>query len=53
MPAASCRRCRPAAIEYKLDNTSGAIMVPAERVHDARLQLAAQGLPQGKNAALS
>lgn len=37
-------------IEYKLDNTSGAIMVPAERVHDARLQLASQGLPQGKNS---
>ncbi len=37
-------------IEYKLDSTSGAIMVPAERVHDARLQLAAQGLPQGKNS---
>jgi flagellar M-ring protein FliF len=36
-------------IEYKLDNSSGAIMVPAERVHDARLQLASQGLPQGKN----
>src|SRR5580692_4724016 len=39
-----------ASIEYKLDNTSGAIMVPAERVHDARLQLASQGLPQGKNS---
>ena len=25
-------------------------MVPAERVHDARLQLASQGLPQGKNS---
>ena len=37
-------------IDYKLDNTSGAIMVPAERVHDARLQLASQGLPQGKNS---
>jgi flagellar M-ring protein FliF len=37
-------------IEYKIDNTSGAIMVPAERVHDARLQLASQGLPQGKNS---
>src|ERR1039458_8106371 len=37
-------------IEYKLDNSSGAIMVPAERVHDARLQLASQGLPQGKNS---
>ena len=38
-----------AGIEYKLDNSSGAIMVPAERVHDARLQLAAQGLPAGKS----
>ena len=37
-------------IEYKIDNNSGAIMVPAERVHDARLQLASQGLPQGKNS---
>jgi len=37
-------------IEYKLDNVSGAIMVPAERVHDARLRLASQGLPQGKNS---
>src|SRR5579863_7242350 len=38
------------AIEYKIDNNSGAIMVPAEHVHDARLQLASQGLPQGKNS---
>jgi flagellar M-ring protein FliF len=37
-------------IQYKIDNASGAIMVPAERVHDARLQLASQGLPQGKNS---
>jgi flagellar M-ring protein FliF len=41
-----------ASIEYKLDSASGAIMVPAERVHDARLQLAGQGLPQGKNSSL-
>ena len=41
-----------AAIEYKLDSNSGAIMVPAERVHEARLQLAGQGLPQGKTASL-
>jgi len=39
-----------AGIEYKLDSLSGAVMVPAERVHDARLQLAAQGLPEGKGA---
>jgi flagellar M-ring protein FliF len=37
-----------AGIEYKLDGGSGAIMVPAEKVHDARLQLASQGLPAGK-----
>ena len=41
-----------AAIEYKLDSNSGAIMVPAEQVHAARLQLAGQGLPQGKSASL-
>ncbi|HEX4024338.1 MAG TPA: flagellar basal-body MS-ring/collar protein FliF [Steroidobacteraceae bacterium] len=37
-----------AGIQYKLDDANGAVMVPAERVHDARLQLAAQGLPAGK-----
>ncbi len=34
-------------IEYKLDGTTGAITVPADRVHDARLKLAGQGLPEG------
>jgi flagellar M-ring protein FliF len=38
-----------AGIDYKLDGASGGIMVPAERVHDARLKLAAQGLPEGKS----
>jgi len=33
-------------IEYKLDD-NGAITVPAEKVHDARLKLAGQGLPEG------
>ncbi|HEX4052023.1 MAG TPA: flagellar basal-body MS-ring/collar protein FliF [Steroidobacteraceae bacterium] len=37
-----------AGIPYKLDDASGDVMVPAERVHDARLQLASQGLPAGK-----
>jgi len=32
-------------IPYKLD--AGTITVPADRVHDARLKLAAQGLPEG------
>jgi flagellar M-ring protein FliF len=41
-----------AAIEYKLDSNTGAIMVPAEKVHEARLHLAGQGLPQGKSASL-
>jgi len=40
-----------AGIEHKIED-GGAIMVPAERVHDARLQLASQGLPQGKNSSL-
>ena len=34
------------SIPYKLDG-NGAITVPADRVHDARLQLAGQGLPEG------
>lgn len=39
-----------ANIPYKLDPGSGAITVPAEQVHSARLQLAGQGLPEGDNA---
>ncbi len=37
-----------ANIAYRLDDVSGEVMVPAERVRDARLQLASQGLPAGK-----
>jgi flagellar M-ring protein FliF len=33
-------------IPYKLDSTTGHIQVPSDRVHDARLQLAGQGLPE-------
>lgn len=33
-------------IPYKLEG-SGTIVVPADRVHDARLKLAGQGLPEG------
>lgn len=36
-----------ANIPYKLDPASGAIMVPARQVHEARLKLASQGLPRG------
>lgn len=34
-------------VPYKYTEGGGAIMVPAERVHDTRLRLAQQGLPKG------
>ena len=34
-------------IPYKYSDGGGAILVPADRVHDARLKLAALGLPKG------
>ena len=37
------------AIPYKFSDGGGAIMVPSDKVHDARLKLAAQGLPKGGN----
>ena len=39
-------------IKYKLSDTSGAIMVPADQVHSARLKLASQGLPAGSASGL-
>ncbi|WP_324781223.1 flagellar basal-body MS-ring/collar protein FliF [Thiobacillus sedimenti] len=36
-------------IPYKYADGGGALLVPADRVHDARLKLAAQGLPKGGN----
>jgi len=41
-----------AGIQYKLNESSGAVMVPAEKVHDARLQLASQGLPESSSSGL-
>lgn len=38
---------RTAGILYELDPASGALTVPADKVHQARLLLAAQGLPKG------
>ncbi len=35
-----------AAIPFRLDNGSGAILVPSSKVHEARLKLAAEGLPK-------
>jgi flagellar M-ring protein FliF len=36
-------------VPYKYAEGGGAVLVPAERVHDARLKLASQGLPKGGN----
>ncbi|NMM36030.1 MAG: flagellar M-ring protein FliF [Glaciimonas sp.] len=36
-------------VPYKFAEGGGAILVPANQVHDARLKLAAQGLPKGGN----
>ena len=36
-------------VPYKFSEGGGAILVPAEQVHDARLKLASQGLPKGGN----
>lgn len=36
-------------VPYRMDDKSGAILIPAERVYDTRLKLAAQGLPKGTN----
>ncbi len=34
-------------IQYKIDNSTGAIMVPSSKVYEARLKLAGDGLPSG------
>ncbi len=38
---------RGSGIPHQLDSKSGAILVAEDKIHDARLQLAAQGLPRG------
>ncbi|MBB5213373.1 flagellar basal-body MS-ring/collar protein FliF [Parapusillimonas granuli] len=37
-------------VPYKLSGTGNAILVPADKVHEVRLQLAQQGLPRGGEA---
>ena len=39
-------------IPHELDRKSGAILVAGDRIHDARLKLAAQGLPRGSEFGL-
>ncbi len=34
-------------VPYRFADSGGALMVPADRVHETRLQLASQGLPRG------
>jgi len=41
-----------AGIKYKLNDANGAVMVPAEQVRDARLKLAAQGLPESSGSSM-
>ena len=41
---------RAADIPYKLNADSGDVMVAESHLHDARLELASQGLPQGASA---
>lgn len=36
-------------VPYKFSDNGGAILVPKENVHEARMQLASQGLPRGGN----
>ena len=43
---------RAAEIDFKLSD-NGTILVPGGQIHDARMQLAAQGLPQSATAGMS
>ena len=43
---------RSADIQYKLNTDTGVLLVAESRLHDARLELAAQGLPQGGGSAM-
>ena len=43
---------RNAGIQYKLDTDTGVLLVAENRLHDARLELAGQGLPQGGGSAM-
>ncbi len=38
-----------ANIQFKVDNTTGGVMVPSKDLHQARLKLAGNGLPRGNN----
>ena len=44
---------RSAEIPYKIDTETGTVLVSADRIHDARLELAGQGLPAGVSAGMN
>ncbi len=41
---------RQGGIEAKLDEATGAVLVPKKNIHDARIRLASMGLPKGVSA---
>lgn len=43
---------RAAGIDYRLNTDTGAVLVPASALHDARLELASQGLPQASGGGM-
>jgi flagellar M-ring protein FliF len=43
---------RAADIRYTLNTDTGSVSVPAAKLHDARLELASQGLPQGASSGM-
>ncbi len=43
---------RASGIEFKLDGATGMVAVPADKVHEARLRLASQGLPRGSSVGM-
>ncbi len=43
---------RAADIDYKLNPSTGSVMVPEAKLHAARLELASQGLPEGGAAGM-
>lgn len=43
---------RSSAIPFKIDPATGAVTVPADQIHSARLRLASQGLPGGSRAGM-
>ncbi len=44
---------RGSDIRFKIDPNSGSVLVPEARVHEARMHLASQGLPQNVTAGMS